>query len=329
MVVTKKETILVVGGAGYIGSHVCKAIHENGGRPIVFDNLSTGHRHAVRWGDLMEGDIRDADALDKAFQTYKPTVVIHLASCIEVGEGEVNPEKFYDVNVIGSLSLLNSMRRNKINQIIFSSTCATYGDTQNLPLRETEPQVPVSVYGQTKHFVENLLRSYAKAYGLQYAILRYFNASGADADGNIGEEHNPETHLIPNALKAAAKIGGTMKLFGDDYDTPDGTCVRDYIHVTDLADAHLLSKEALKKGIETLEVNVGTGIGISVLELLNTIKYVTGHEVPYDIAPKRSGDVAKLYADVSKAEEILGFKAKHSSIENIIRTAWNFHQYKS
>jgi len=232
----KDTDIIVVGGAGYIGSHVCKTIAEQGGNPITFDNLSSGHEHAVKWGPLRHVDVQDLADLQKAFSEH-PAVktVIHLASSIEVGEGEKRPEEFYDNNVVGAINLLKSMRRANIQQLIFSSTCATYGETQNMPLTENEPQNPTSVYGKTKLAIEGLIQSYHKAYGLRYVTLRYFNASGADASGVIGEEHDPETHLIPNALKSAAGLGEKMKLFGMDYETPDGTCIRDYIHVSDIA----------------------------------------------------------------------------------------------
>jgi len=324
----KAAPILVVGGAGYIGSHMCKALHQAGYTPVTYDNLQSGHRHAVKWGPLEVGDIRDPARLEAAFSRHNPQAVIHFAAHIEVGEGEKDPAKFYDNNVFGSMKLLEAMHRHGTRKIIFSSTCATYGDTQNMPLSEEEPQIPTSVYGRTKLAVEGLLESYAKAHDFRFAALRYFNASGADLEGEIGEEHDPETHLIPNALKAAAGLGAGLKLFGADYDTPDGTCIRDYIHVNDLAQAHLLALDALSGAHEMLKVNVGTGEGISVLRIIKAIERMTGRAVPYTMAPRRAGDVARLYADVRKARAVLGFKAQYSDIDTIIQSAWAFHSQK-
>ena len=321
------QDFIVVGGAGYIGSHVCKEIHRRGGRPITFDNLSSGHKHAVKWGPLVNVDVRSEDALNKAFADFpEAKTVIHLASSIEVGFGEKYPAEFYDNNVIGALTLLKAMRKAGADRLIFSSTCATYGETENMPLTEDELQNPFSTYGKTKLAIEHMIQSFHKAYGLQYVTLRYFNASGADADGDIGEEHDPETHLIPNAMKAAAGKAPKMTLLGMDYDTPDGTPIRDYIHVTDIALAHLDAITAFEKGLSQAEVNIGTGKGASVLDILDAIERVTGKPVPYDVGPRRDGDLTRLYADASKAKAILGFTPRHSDLENIIATAWAFHQ---
>lgn len=318
---------IVAGGAGYIGSHVCKMISEHGGTPITFDNLSAGHKHAVKWGPLVNVDLRDRQATQSAFKSFNQAkTVIHLASSIEVGLGEKQPAEFYDNNVLAGLNLLVAMRETKVDRLIFSSTCATYGETQNMPLTETEPQRPVSVYGKTKLAIEHMIQSFQKAYGLNYVILRYFNASGADESGLIGEEHNPETHLIPNALKSAIGLGKPMKLFGTDYDTPDGTCIRDYIHVNDIARAHILAEKAFDAGLRNAELNIGTGV--SNLEILNTIERILGNPVPYDTAPRRKGDLKQLYADANLAKKVLGFEPKHSDIENIIKTAWSFHRKK-
>lgn len=320
---------IVAGGAGYIGAHVCKAIADHGGTPITFDNLSAGHEHAVRWGPLVKVDLRDRTATKKAFNDHSHVkTVIHLASSIEVGLGEKHPAEFYDNNVSAALNLLTAMTETGANRLIFSSTCATYGETQNMPLLETEPQSPVSVYGKTKLAIEHMIQSFHKAYGLNYVTLRYFNASGADESGLIGEEHDPETHLIPIALEAAAGRRPKMKIFGTDYDTPDGTCLRDYIHVNDIAAAHILSELAFDKDLSQAEVNIGTGSAVSNLEILGTIEQVTGRSIPYDAAPRRSGDITRLYADCSHAKNLLGFTPQHSDIENIIRTAWNFHARK-
>lgn len=324
----KNLPILVVGGAGYIGSHMCKLLRQNGFTPVVVDNLSSGHKHAVKWGPLEVADIRDSDALDAVLTKYNPQSVIHFAACIEVGEGEKEPARFYDNNVYGSMKLLEAMHKHGTRTIVFSSTCATYGETQNMPLSEDEPQIPASVYGRTKLATEGVLDGYAKAHGFKFAALRYFNASGADLEGEIGEEHDPETHLIPNALKAAAGIADGLKLFGSDYDTPDGTCVRDYIHVQDLAQAHLLALSALETKHTQLKINVGTGQGISVMQIIKAIEKVTGRAVPYALHERRPGDVAQLYSDVRRAETILGFQAQFSDIETIISSAWKFHQKK-
>lgn len=321
------KTLIVVGGAGYIGAHVCKMIAENGGTPVVFDDFSAGHEHAVKWGPFVKVDCCDRAALDDAFAQYPDArTVIHLASSIEVGIGEKDPQGFYHNNVVGALNLLNAMKKAECDRFIFSSTCATYGESDTMPLTEDMVQNPFSVYGKTKLAIEHMIQSYHKAYGLNYVTLRYFNASGCDASGEIGEEHDPETHLIPNALKAAAGLGKGMKLFGTDYDTPDGTCVRDYIHVNDISLAHIKALEAFDKGLSQAEVNIGTGEGVSVLQILETIKEVTDLAVPYEEAPRRDGDLTRLYADASHAKEILGFEPQYSDIKNIIETAWNFHK---
>ena len=321
------QDFIVVGGAGYIGSHVCKEIHRAGGRPITFDNLSSGHEHAVKWGPLVKVDARDEAALNQSFADFpNAKTVIHLASSIEVGIGEKHPAEFYDNNVVGALTLLKAMRTAGADRLIFSSTCATYGETQNMPLTESELQNPFSTYGKTKLAIEHMIQSFHKAYGLNYVTLRYFNASGADAEGDIGEEHDPETHLIPNAMKAAAGLAPKMTILGNDYDTPDGTPIRDYIHVTDIALAHLAAIGAFESGLSHAEVNIGTGQGVSVFEILESIETVTSQPVPYDVGPRRDGDLTRLYADASKAEAVLGFTPKHSDLENIIATAWAFHQ---
>lgn len=320
---------IVAGGAGYIGSHVCKAIADHGGTPITFDNLSAGHEHAVKWGPLINVDLRDRVATLEAMKNHGHVkTVIHLASSIEVGFGEKQPAEFYDNNVSAALNLLMAMQATDANRLIFSSTCATYGETQNMPLVETETQIPVSVYGKTKLAIEHMIESFHKAYGLNYVTLRYFNAAGANASGQIGEEHNPETHLIPIALQAAAGLRPEIKIFGTDYDTPDGTCLRDYIHVDDIALAHIQSEKAFDTGLTHAEVNIGTGAAISNLDILKTVERVTGRSLPYKAAPRREGDVTKLYANAAHAKQILGFEPRHSDIENIVKTAWRFHARK-
>ncbi len=318
--------VLIVGGAGYIGSHVCKALAARGDEPVVFDNLSRGHEHAVRWGPLIKGDIRNAGELDAALTAYQPSAVMHFAANIEVGEGQKEPLAFWDNNVAGVVSLLQAMKRAGCHALVFSSTCATYGTPQSLPLTEDEPQTPINVYGRTKLAVEQLLADVSSAEDLRYAALRYFNASGASPDGEIGEEHDPETHLIPNALKAAAGLGGPMKLFGTDYDTADGTCERDYIHVMDLAAAHLAALDRLKSGAPSFQCNVGTGKGYSVKAVLDTVERVTGLPVPHEIHGRRPGDPPRLYADVTRSRDLLGFQPQSSDLDTIIRDAWNFHR---
>ena len=288
------ERILIVGGAGYIGSHAAKAVRLSGREPVVFDDLSCGHEHAVRWGPLVKGDIRSADTVRAAIREHKPTAVMQFAARIEVGEGEKDPAHFYDNNVAGTLNLVRVMLEEGVNNLVFSSTCAIYGDPERLPLTEDLPKRPVSVYGRTKLMCEQMLEDISRAHGLNFAALRYFNAAGADPDGEIGEEHEPETHLVPNALKAAAGLGGAMKLFGTDYPTPDGTCIRDFIHVTDLAEAHILAAEKIAAQGVNLQLNLGAGQGRTVKEVLRAVETATGKPVPVEIAGRRAGDAVAL-----------------------------------
>lgn len=320
--------VLVVGGAGYIGAHTCKALAERGCDPIVFDNLSSGHRHAVQWGELITGDVRLDGDISAALSRTQPDAVMHFAANIEVGEGEREPLRFWDNNVGGVITLLSAMARAGCNRLVFSSTCATYGPPKTLPLTEKEPQSPINVYGRTKLAVERMLADIASASPLRYAALRYFNASGASPDGEIGEEHDPETHLIPNALKAAAGLGGRMKVFGADYDTPDGTCIRDYVHVSDLARAHLAALDRLEAHDESFACNVGTGHGYSVRQVLDMVERVTGHRVPHDVQERRAGDPARLFADVTLARDLLGDYLERSDLQTIISDAWRFHSAK-
>jgi UDP-arabinose 4-epimerase len=319
--------VLIAGGAGYIGSHAAKALWLAGREPIVFDDLSSGHAHAVRWGPLVRGDIRQADVLRAAIREHKPDAVMHFAARIEVGEGEKNPAHFYDNNVAGTLNLVRVMLEEGVRSLVFSSTCAIYGDPDRLPLTEDLPKKPVSVYGRTKAMTEQMLEDVSRAHGLNFAALRYFNAAGADPDGDIGEEHDPESHLIPNALKAAVGIGGPMKLFGNDYPTPDGTCIRDFVHVTDLAEAHLLAADKLAAGGSNLQLNLGTGQGCTVQDVLKAVEKATGRPVPHTIAPRRPGDAVALYADTTNVRRELGWQPKLSDIDTVVSTAWNFHRH--
>ena len=313
--------VLVTGGAGFIGSHTCKLLAAAGIEPIVYDNLVTGHRGAVRWGPLVKGDIQDTDLLIRTLGEYKPHAVIHFAASAYVGESVEDPAKYYLNNVAGSLSLLEACRRVQVMKIVFSSTCATYGTPANLPIRETTPQNPISPYGRSKLMVEQILEDYDSAYGLRYVSLRYFNACGADPEGELKEDHEPETHLIPRALLCASGKLDRLALFGDDHETVDGTCVRDYIHVTDLARAHVQAVQYLIDGKESLAVNLGSGQGTSIREVLDAIGRLTARPVPTVVAPKRPGDPPILIADSTLASKRLGFVAQLSDIDTIIRTA--------
>lgn len=318
--------ILVLGGAGYIGSHVCKAIAARGDTPIVFDNLSAGHRDFVRWGPLVEGDIRDSDALDHAFATHQPDAVMHFAASIEVGIGEREPLAFWDNNVAGSLSVFAAMQRHGCQVIVFSSTCAVYGQPEIVPITEAESRKPGNVYGRTKLAVETALDDLSRTGALRYAALRYFNAAGASPSAEIGEKHDPETHLIPNALKAAAGLLPEFTLFGDDYPTADGTCVRDFIHVEDLAVGHLAAVDRLLSGAESFACNLGTGEGISVRQVIDAVEAVTGLPVPLKNFPRREGDAAILSSNTQRARDLLAFNPERSDIETIVADAWRFHR---
>lgn len=320
------QRVLIAGGAGYIGSHAAKALRRAGRDPIVFDDLSSGHAHAVRWGPLVRGDIRNADALRAAIREHRPDAVMHFAARIEVGEGERNPAAFYDNNVAGTLNLVRVMLEEGVRTLVFSSTCAVYGDPERLPLTEDMSHRPVSVYGRSKAMAEQMLADISRAHGLNFAALRYFNAAGADPSGEIGEEHDPETHLIPNAIKAAIGLGGPMKLFGADYPTEDGTCVRDFVHVTDLAEAHIMAADRLAEGAGNLQLNLGTGEGRTVMQVLKAVERAVGRPVPHLLAPRRSGDAVALYSDAARVKRVLGWTPRLSDIDAIVATAWNFHR---
>lgn len=319
-------TILVVGGAGYIGSHICKELWKNGYNPVCYDNLVYGHQWAVKWGPFEKGDILDWKRLDKIFTNYKIDGVIHLAAFAYVGESVTEPSKYYTNNVAGTISLLNAMLKAGVNRIVFSSTCAVYGTPKTVPITEKEHMNPVNPYGASKMMVERILRDYNRAYGLGFVALRYFNAAGADPDGETGEMHDPETHLIPLTLDAALGRRKELVVFGNNYPTPDGTCIRDYIHVTDLARAHVLSLNLLKKnGPLDLSVNLGTGKGSSIFDIIRTAEAVTGKKIRYRVAAPREGDPAALVADPSLACGVLKWKAEYVAISDVIKHAWNFH----
>ena len=318
---TSPTKILVAGGAGYVGSHACKALAESGFEPVVYDNLSTGHRSFVRWGPLIEGDLLDKETLAQAFAEHRPAVALHFAACAYVGESFEDPAKYYSTNVIGALHLVEAARSAGNVPIAFSSTCAVYGAPAASPIAEHTSLVPVSPYGRTKLAIEHALCDYDAAYGLRSVRLRYFNACGCDPDGQVGESHDPETHLIPRAILAAMGRVGELTIFGDDYPTPDGTAIRDYVHVSDLADAHVAAVRRLLDGTESFAVNLGTGRGFSVREIMDAVQRVTGLTVPYRIVARRQGDPAVLIADGARAERLLGFSTARSDIEAIVRTA--------
>ncbi len=319
------KDVLVTGAAGFIGAHACKALAAAGYRPVAFDNLVFGHREAVKWGPLEVGDIGDRAALDRVFDRYRPVAVMHFAAFAYVGESIADPGLYYRNNVMGTLHLLEAMRDHAVDKLVFSSSCATYGVPSELPIREDMPQEPINPYGQTKLVSERMIGDFGRAYGLRAVMLRYFNACGADPDGEIGECHDPETHLIPLALDAASG-NGALTLFGDDYPTPDGTCIRDYVHVTDLAEAHVAALGALLDGGETSALNLGTGTGVSNREVLEAIGRVTGRPVSHRIGPRRPGDPPVLVADPALAKEKLGWTARLSDLDTIVETAWQWHQ---
>ena len=318
--------ILIVGGAGYIGSHVNKVLNERGYETIILDNLSYGHEESVKWGTLCKCDLANINEVDDIFTKYDINAVMHFSSFIDVGESVRNPEKYYNNNVVNTMNLLNVMLKHDVKKFIFSSTCATYGIPQKIPLTENHPQNPINPYGWTKLMVERILKDYDTAYGLKSVILRYFNASGADESGIIGEWHNPETHLIPLILDAAMGKREDIKIFGTDYDTPDGTCIRDYIHVTDLADAHILSLEYLNKNNQSNQFNLGNGQGFSVREVIESVKRVTGRNFNVTQTQRREGNPAILIGSSKKAKDTLGWDPQYVNIDKIIETAWNWHQ---
>lgn len=316
------SVVFVTGGAGFIGSHTAKALSIAGYEPVVIDNLSRGFPEAVQWGPLENVDILDGPALRSLFKRYSPAAVLHFAAYAYVGESVSEPFLYYRNNIAGTLSLLEAMRSAACRNIVFSSTCATYGIPESLPISEETPQVPVNPYGQSKLVVEQLLKAADIAYGLRSVALRYFNAAGADPAGEIGECHDPETHLIPLALQAAVGLRNELTVFGNDYPTPDGSCVRDYIHVSDLADAHVLALQWLLDGGETSAFNLGNERGYSVFEVIDTVKRITGLDVPFKIGPRREGDPPQLIASATKAREVLKWVPKRASLERQIKDAW-------
>ena len=317
----RMRTVLVTGGAGYVGSHCCKAFASAGWQVITFDNLSRGWREAVRWGELIEGDLLDEDDIADAIAKTNPDLVAHFAAFAYVAESVDNPAIYYRNNCVGSLNLLDAMLMHSCRRLIFSSTCATYGTPDQLPISELTPQRPINPYGQSKLFVEQMLSDYYSAYGLSSISLRYFNAAGADSDGEIGEHHEPETHAIPLAVAAAIKEGASFTVMGNDFPTRDGTAVRDYIHVEDLADAHVSAGERLMEAPRCEAYNLGTGSGTSVLELLKSVERVTGKRPVYGVGPRRDGDPPALVAAAEKATAELDWAPSRSHIDRIVGTA--------
>ena len=317
--------VLVVGGAGYIGSHTVRLLNQTGHEVWVYDNLSMGHAQSVRSDQLIIGDLLDRPLLEKVLREKRIEAVMHFAAFAYVGESVQDPAKYYQNNVSATLGLFESMRRCSVSQFVFSSTTATYGQPEKIPIAEDTLQLPINPYGFTKLVIERALRDYAHAYGFSGAALRYFNAAGASADGAIGEDHSPETHLIPLILQVALGQRESIQVFGSDYPTPDGTCIRDYIHVEDLATAHLAALEKLEAG-KVLEVNLGTGVGTSVMEVIEACRRASGHPIPVVMSPRRPGDPAELVAECSKARTVLGWEPRYNRIDQIVQTAWNWHR---
>jgi UDP-arabinose 4-epimerase len=315
------RTVLVTGGAGYVGSHCCKAFASAGWNVVTLDNLSRGWRDAVRWGPLIECDIRDSAQVRSALERHRPDLVAHFAAFAYVGESVTDPAVYYSNNSAGTLGLLEAMRAAGCSRVLFSSTCASYGVPQYLPIDESHPQAPINAYGWSKMIIERMLDDYGRAYGMASASLRYFNAAGCDREGEIGERHEPETHAIPLAIEAARRPDRPFTIFGTDFPTPDGSAIRDYIHVIDLAQAHLLAAEMLIAQRGTHVFNLGTGIGTSVLELIRAVKCVAGKDPVVRHGPRRQGDPPKLVASFAKAERELGWRPRQSQIDFIIETA--------
>ncbi len=320
------QTVLITGGAGYIGSHANSVLAARGYETLVLDNLVYGHKDLVQWGKLIVGYISDTALLQQVFSTYHIDAVMHFAAYTYVGESVTDPAKYYLNNVGGTLNLLRAMQRAGVNKLIFSSTCATYGVPQEIPLTESHPQNPINPYGRTKLMIEQAMADFSQAYGLQYLALRYFNAAGADPQSRVGERHDPETHLIPLTLLAGLVPHKTLKIFGTDYETPDGTCVRDYIHVTDLAEAHALGLEYLLDGGTSNAFNLGNGQGFSVREIIESARRVSGQEIPAIEAERRAGDPPFLVGSAEKIHSVLGWKPQFTNIDAIVSTAWNWHK---
>lgn len=321
----KDQTVFVSGGAGYIGSHACKLLRSQGFLPVTFDNLSTGWREAVKYGPLEEGDLMDRARVDAVFKEYAPVAVMHFAALSQVGESMDVPGKYWRENVLGALNLIEASVDAGCRNFVFSSTCATYGDKDEETLTEDTPQQPINAYGGSKLAIEGILRDFSARYALDHVIFRYFNVAGADPEAEIGEFHQPETHLVPLMLEAIAGKRPALTVFGTDYDTPDGTCIRDYVHVQDLVEAHVLGLKWLLAGKGSRVFNLGTGSGFSVRQVLDACRQVTGLDVPHDIGPRRAGDCTRLVSGSVGAETDLGWSPKRSTLDQMIADAWRWH----
>ena len=317
--------VLVTGGAGYIGSHATRLLLRAGHEVCVFDNLSRGHREAVPEGLLVLGELVDRELLTRVMRERRIDAVMHFAAFALVGESMADPAMYYQNNVVSSLSLLEAMRVADVRRMVFSSTTATYGVPERIPITESEPQRPINPYGFSKLVVEQALKDYSQAYDFGFAALRYFNAAGATPEGDLGEDHDPESHLIPNVLRVALGQRERITVFGEDYPTPDGTCIRDYVHVDDLGAAHLKALEQLEPGVR-FQLNLGTGRGMSVREIIDACRRVTGHPIPYEVGPRRPGDPPELVADSHRAQRTLDWHPKYLQVEDLVQTAWNWHR---
>lgn len=318
--------ILIVGGAGYVGSHTNKLLHQKGYKTVVFDNLIYGHKEFAKWGEFFLGDLSNTEQIRLCFQKFPIEAVMHFSAFAYVGESVTNPAKYYINNVANTLNLLETMREYGVKCFIFSSTCATYGEPVEIPITENHPQKPITPYGKSKLMVEEILKDYDRAYGMKHINLRYFNAAGADPEGEIGERHNPETHLIPLTIYAALGVTDSIKIYGTDYPTKDGTCIRDYIHVADLADAHMKAFEYVESTNKSDSFNLGNDIGHSVWDIINTTRKVSNGEFKVIESERRTGDPAVLISSSQKAKKILGWNPKYADIDTIIETAWNWHR---
>ncbi|MFC3613507.1 UDP-glucose 4-epimerase GalE [Lutimaribacter marinistellae] len=320
------KTILVTGGAGYIGSHACKALAQAGYTPVTYDNLVTGWQDAVKFGPFEQGDLMDRARLDEVFAKYQPTAVMHFAALSQVGEAMAEPGRYWRNNVCGSLTLIEATVAAGCMDFVFSSTCATYGEHDNVVLDENTPQEPLNAYGASKRAIEEILRDFEAAHGLRSVVFRYFNVAGADPEAEVGEFHRPETHLVPLMLDAIDGKRAALTVFGTDYDTPDGTCIRDYVHVCDLVDAHILGLNWLEQDKGSRVFNLGTGSGFSVMEVIAQSKAVTNRAVPHEIGPRRAGDATRLVSGSTRAEEELGWQPSRSTMDQMIADAWRWHQ---
>ncbi|MDA5556867.1 UDP-glucose 4-epimerase GalE [Shimia sp. MMG029] len=320
------KNVIVTGGAGYIGSHACKALAAAGFNPVTFDNISTGWEEAVKFGPLERGDLMDRARIDEVFAQYKPVAVMHFAALSQVGESMAEPGKYWRSNVNGSLNLIEACIAAGVKHFVFSSTCATYGDHDNVMLDEEVQQAPINAYGASKRAIEDMLKDFGAAFGLESVIFRYFNVAGADPDAEVGEFHQPETHLIPLMLDAIDGKRDALTIYGTDYETPDGTCIRDYVHVCDLVDAHVLGLKWLQDGKGSRVFNLGTGSGFSVREVIDQSRIVTNREVPYNEGARRAGDCTKLVSGSTRAEKELGWVPERSKMDQMIADAWRWHQ---